>query len=125
MPSRLVEVDAAALLHELRQAEEVIAGAACIQAAHGGGQFIDLAAKGEVLVHLAARAAVIAAKAVVPGVQTLAQQVFQLGAAGVLGVDLGQGVGVQRVLLQGRGKLGHRAAAHQAAVIVGTQPAAI
>ena len=40
-----VQINAAALLQKVRQAVQVIAGAACIQAPQGGGQLVDLATK--------------------------------------------------------------------------------
>ena len=40
-----VQINAAALLQKVRQAVQVIAWAACIQAPQGGGQLVDLAAK--------------------------------------------------------------------------------
>ena len=102
-----VQINAAALLQKVRQAVQVIAGAACIQAAQRGGQLIDLAAERQILVDAAACAAVIPAQAVEAFVLALPQQVLQLGAAGVGGVYLGQRVGVQRQGFQLVGQLCH------------------
>ena len=83
---------------ELRQAEQVIARAACVQAPAAAVSSSTSQRRVKYSPLCCPRCGHSGKKAVVPGVrEALAQQVFQLDAAGVAGVDLGQRFAVQRV----------------------------